>query len=291
MKQIFAAALLALSSVAFGATTVPVQLLNPTGSTSGQAIISTGPSTAPAWGGVTVGGIAALAANTVLANATASSAAPTAFAMPSCSASGNALKWTSGTGFTCATGYGLTANPLSQFAITTSAQLAGILSDPTGTGSVVFGTSPTITTPNIVGTTAVGNAAAGSVGEFISSNIPSGSAVSLTTGAAANVTSISLTAGDWDVWGEVVSLPAGTTTQSTVIGGIGTTSATVPTLGTASPVVFSQYAPPAGTSVFVNVGTGRINVSSTTTVFLVAQVSFGVSTCSAYGVISARRRR
>jgi lysophospholipase L1-like esterase len=41
---------------------------------------------------------------------------------------------------TCA----VTGNPLSQFASTTSAQLASVLSDETGTGSAVFGTSPTI---------------------------------------------------------------------------------------------------------------------------------------------------
>lgn len=42
-------------------------------------------------------------------------------------------------------GNALTSNPLSQFAATTSAQLAGVLSDETGSGLVVFGTSPTLT--------------------------------------------------------------------------------------------------------------------------------------------------
>jgi hypothetical protein len=45
------------------------------------------------------------------------------------------------------TGDALVANPLSQFAATTSAQLAGVISDETGTGAAVFGTSPTFTTP------------------------------------------------------------------------------------------------------------------------------------------------
>lgn len=48
-------------------------------------------------------------------------------------------------------GDALVANPLSQFAATTSAQLAGVISDETGTGLVVFATSPTITTPTISG--------------------------------------------------------------------------------------------------------------------------------------------
>jgi hypothetical protein len=39
-----------------------------------------------------------------------------------------------------------TSGTLAQFASTTSAQLAGVISDETGSGSLVFGTSPTLTT-------------------------------------------------------------------------------------------------------------------------------------------------
>lgn len=52
-------------------------------------------------------------------------------------------------------GDALVANPLSQFAATTSAQLAGIISNETGTGSLVFATSPTLVTPAL-GTPASG---------------------------------------------------------------------------------------------------------------------------------------
>ena len=48
-----------------------------------------------------------------------------------------------GTGGTVA----YTANKLSVFAATTSAELRGVISDETGTGSLVFGTTPTLTTP------------------------------------------------------------------------------------------------------------------------------------------------
>ena len=41
------------------------------------------------------------------------------------------------------TGDALVANPLSQFATTTSAELLGVISDETGTGVLVFATSPT----------------------------------------------------------------------------------------------------------------------------------------------------
>lgn len=40
---------------------------------------------------------------------------------------------------------GVTTSPLSQFASTTSAQLAGVISDETGSGALVFGTAPTLT--------------------------------------------------------------------------------------------------------------------------------------------------
>jgi hypothetical protein len=56
-----------------------------------------------------------------------------------------------GTGLVGGGGNALTSQPLSQFAATTSAQLAGVLSDETGTGSVVFSTSPTLVTP-VLGT-------------------------------------------------------------------------------------------------------------------------------------------
>jgi hypothetical protein len=47
------------------------------------------------------------------------------------------------------TGLGLTSGTLAQFASTTSAQLAGVISDETGSGALVFATSPSLTTPNI----------------------------------------------------------------------------------------------------------------------------------------------
>lgn len=53
-----------------------------------------------------------------------------------------------------------TADNLSVFAATTSAQLLGVMSDETGTGFLVFATSPTISTPRI--SQVIGGTAAGS---------------------------------------------------------------------------------------------------------------------------------
>src|SRR3989344_1427889 len=55
------------------------------------------------------------------------------------------LTWATPSG----SGNALTTNPLSQFAATTSLQLLGVISDETGSGALVFATSPTLTTPNL----------------------------------------------------------------------------------------------------------------------------------------------
>jgi hypothetical protein len=52
-------------------------------------------------------------------------------------------------------GDALTTNPLSQFAATTSSQLAGVISDETGSGALVFGTSPTINGATLLNTITV----------------------------------------------------------------------------------------------------------------------------------------
>jgi len=54
--------------------------------------------------------------------------------------------------------YALKANNLSVFASTTSAQLAGIISDETGSGSLVFATSPTLAGTPQAPTAAIGTA-------------------------------------------------------------------------------------------------------------------------------------
>jgi hypothetical protein len=48
-----------------------------------------------------------------------------------------------------ASGKASTANKLGDFAATTSAELAGVISDETGTGALVFANTPTLVTPNI----------------------------------------------------------------------------------------------------------------------------------------------
>jgi len=78
------------------------------------------------------------------------------------------------------TGDALVADPLSQFAATTSSQLIGVLSDETGTGLSVFGTSPAFTTSVTTGSTtfALLNATATTINAF-------GAATTVNTGLSA----------------------------------------------------------------------------------------------------------
>ena len=82
---------------------------------------------------------------------------------------------------------------LAGHAATTSAQLRGVISDETGTGSLVFATSPTLTTPTITspvitGTGSIAGAFTGNLAGNVTGNV-SGSSGS-TTGNAATATAL-----------------------------------------------------------------------------------------------------
>lgn len=174
---------------------------------------------------------------------------------------------------------------LAQFAATTSAQLAAVLSDETGTGSAVFGTSPTLTTPNIVGTATNNNAAAGSVGEYVTANANT----ALTTGTLTNVASISLTAGDWDVSGGFLFVASGGAVMTNQASGSNSVSATFGANGT-----FYQFLN-AGTSADATMGgaipTRRYSLAATTTIYGVCYAQFASGTVTVTSKLDARRVR
>lgn len=168
------------------------------------------------------------------------------------------------------------------------------LSTPSAVSATTINATGVITpsqTAGIVGTTTNNNTNAGSVGEFISSNVPVGSAVPLTTFTVANVTSISLTAGDWDVWGDVVFVGTGSTVVTNIQGSISTTTAAFPTTPGNGAYFQLAAAFTNGATLGLPVGTTRLSLASTTTVFLVCAAGFSASTYTAYGFIGARRRR
>jgi hypothetical protein len=388
LKKISIGAIALLLSAASIATTLnPIQLLNPTGSTSGQAIVSTGASTAPAWGnvsaaaltgivpvanggtnsgaasgtaldnitgfsstgfitrtgagayafqsltnGITYANLAQAGANTLLGNATGSTANIAAVAVTGCNGAAQALQWTSGSGFGCnstiATS-GANANITSLTGITTpipvseggtgAATLTShgvLLGEGTSavgqtaagtTGQVLVGSTganpafgTTVagltftsaitpsTTAGIVGTTGADNAQAGSYGEFVSA---SSSGTSITSGTTVNATSISLAAGDYNCWGQALFLPAATTVVANIAAGITTTSVTLPASPDTTYLGVTLTTGTNGTTA-INPMIKRINVSTTTTVYLVAEAgSVTTSTATVNGYIQCRRVR
>lgn len=144
------------------------------------------------------------------------------------------------------------------------------------------------------GTTTNDNAVAGRVGEYMSQDTLTGSAVSLTSSTAANVCSITLTPGDWDVWYDQYFNFGATTNVTQLIASISTSSATLQTGGssyTNEVYPSAGEVPGSGSSPSISVGPRRISVNTNTTVYGVARATFTLSTAAAFGIIRARRVR
>jgi hypothetical protein len=297
MKRLLTGLLAILCALSAGAATLtPIQLLNPAGSTSGQAIVSTGSGTAPAWANVTASSLTPVGANTVIANATAATAAPTAISVPSCSAATNALLWTSNSGFSCNSA--INASTLGGATFSAPGAIGG-----TTPGSGAFTTlsaTGAITPSQTAGITATNtnnSASAGTVGEFICAQVTNGGSptgcatnsntpVSLTSNTPANVTSVSLGAGEWKCTASVVFNNGATTVTTQSTGSISTTSATMDTF-------FANYSPPntGGLNAAFVVPSRRLLLSGTTTIYLVANNVFSTSTSAVYGRIECQRPR
>lgn len=142
------------------------------------------------------------------------------------------------------------------------------------------------------GTATNDNASAGNIGEVISASIAGGSAIALTTNVAANIASISLTAGDWDVYGWDNFSGNATTSQTSLIASLSTTSATLdPTTPFASLSQSTAAQVVGGATNSFGLGPLRLSLATTTTVYLVSRATFTVSTMSSFGAIRARRVR
>lgn len=271
MKKIIGIFLALVSAAAFGTTTVPVQLLNPTGSASGQTIVSTGASTAPGWSTLGLSGLSAISANTLVGNATGSSAAPTAVAVTGCNGAAQALQWTSGTGFGCNSN------------IATAGANTNITSLASGT---------TLNTPTITGITNGACASTGNVGECKNSSVPSGSAISLSNNTATTVTSVLLTAGNWICDGNVIFNPNAATVTSAEAAWITSTAPpsipSTPNSGSyASIANLSSTA--GGNANAMPTGIFPANVSTTTTMYLVGYAAFTTNAMAAFGAINCFR--
>lgn len=131
--------------------------------------------------------------------------------------------------------------------------------------------------------------AAGIVGEYLEHSV--GTGVALTTGIWTQIATITLTPGDWDVWGVLQYDGGGTTTVSAMQGSIKNATASpdftqgrysavsLPSAGTILPFLPTLLLPAT-----------QWLIASNTTIFLNTSATFGVAGMNAKGRLMARRR-
>lgn len=224
MKKLFVIFVAALFSLTAFAQTYPsptfnsVTLQNPltavnggTGATtstgSGSVVLGTSPTIAApiitgsfaATGLVTLADHAPQAANTIIANATGSTASPAAIAAPSCSTPSSALSWMSGSGLICNTAINAATlggatfaapGPIGSTPSTAAFTTLSSTAAPTVGAATVYPTVPTnaalkaLSTATVSSVTRLGFAVSGDASPL--TYLASGSACSLNSGAGDN---------------------------------------------------------------------------------------------------------
>lgn len=163
--------------------------------------------------------------------------------------------------------------------------------DDTGVTETAALQTPVTSESSTTGTILADSSATGKVGEFIQKLLASGSAVSVTTNTATDVTTQALTAGDWDVYGQIVCIGASITAAATSPqqGWINTTATTLPGLD----LVVTEVIVITTTSVTFElvVPHQRISSASAVTLSLSVKAQFSAGTMTAWGRIEARRVR
>jgi hypothetical protein len=119
------------------------------------------------------------------------------------------------------------------------------------------------------------------IGQYLSAT---GGPVALTTSTAANIASLSLPAGDWDVSGRITFSPAPTTHPIQLEAGLSSVSAAFSTPPSGLSTAFT-----AGIPATIDAGVARFDLTEATVVYLVGFASFTVAGMTASGSISARR--
>lgn len=144
-------------------------------------------------------------------------------------------------------------------------------------------------TTQLIGVVDGSNAATGFVGEYQSS-VVAPAAVSLTTATAANVTSILLPAGDWQVGGVVNYTPNAATSVTVLSQGASNATAALGAQDSFS--LWATAANVVGANVVTNmIPVTRFSLAVATTIFLIAKATFTVNTLTAGGTLWALRVR
>lgn len=141
---------------------------------------------------------------------------------------------------------------------------------------------------SIGGTNTNDNAATGKVGEYVSSTVVVASATSLTTATAKSITSITLTAGDWDVSAVADIIPSGGSISFFGIS-VSLNNNTLDGMNNGGDSILQGFS--SGTENWITSPIRRVSIASTTTVYLVVRADFASGTATACGTIRARRMR
>lgn len=125
------------------------------------------------------------------------------------------------------------------------------------------------------------------LGEHASSTVTAGSAVTLSTATTANVTSMILSTGRWNINGVIDYF---LTAASTTVAKAGISSASA-SYNLTDAAVNAPFANSTATATFQQITpTVELNITEATrTMYLVAQLTFSEGTAAAYGTIRARR--
>lgn len=159
---------------------------------------------------------------------------------------------------------------------------------PAATGYAIWsgGTLTNGTYGQYPGVTAATAAIAGNIGEYVSSEVLVGSAVVATSGVSFNVTTASLSGGEWIIDGIVWTNVSGGNNQS-VGAAISLVSATLPTRPGKG--AYSQWAGNVSTQIGQYTGRFKASFATTTTVYLVAVLTWDTGTNAGYGYLQATR--
>lgn len=142
---------------------------------------------------------------------------------------------------------------------------------------------------NLAGTVLGDNAAAGMVGEYISS-VPVTALSFPTSGNYGDLAAISLTAGDWDV-SAVLASQANSATVTTMSVGISSNTGNSSANLNEGDTLLKGLGPTAATDTSAAIPSVRLSLTATTTYYLKFAAGFSVAVPKALGRISARRIR
>ena len=144
-----------------------------------------------------------------------------------------------------------------------------------------------ISARNVIGDVSGTAVPANYIGQVLSSVVPIGSAITLSNGVLTNITSLSLTAGNWLLTGCLAFDSNGTGTESAII--LSAFSGTTTTDQVNGDNRFVAKAPTSTNDVSATIPNWPVTISATATYYLKARMDFSSGTNRSYGRLTAVR--